>query len=166
MEGVLLPCHCYVDKAVIVKTTSNQLLFVDVDVQNKYNEYQHITRQEKMHGKLLTFEIARLTNNNSMIETFAFGYDAYRQVVEQLINSENSNWLLNLYVYILFDGDGSNPKHFKSNKINFVNMEHVSAYYVESFKRFERMAVEQHDKYDVLLFKICIFEKLPTCTIC
>ena len=165
MEGLLLPCHCHVAKAVVVKTISDQL-FANVDVKNKYEEYQHVTRREKMYGKLLTFEIAPLTNNNSIVETFAFGYDAYKQVVEQLINLGNSNWLLDLNVYVLFNSDESNPKQYTSTKINFENMELVSAYYVDSFKHFERMVMEQYDKYDVILLKMCIFEKLaPTCSL-
>ena len=75
----------FVDKYKSFTKTYKKYAEIDqIDIQSRYSSIQQITKYTT-GSAYLSFQIVCLDYNNSLVEMYTFGHDAYRQVIEQLI---------------------------------------------------------------------------------
>ena len=131
-----------------------------IEIASRYPGMQQITRavSEDNDNVSVSFQAVCMEFNTSLIELYTFGFDAYRQVAEQLMQIKNTPWRIQLETIVDVDERVPRTIPLTSPPVHFDNKSDIVPHYVETFKRWEKVIValvELH--YHVLYLKINVY---------
>ena len=169
IANLYLPCKCFVDKckSFTVKTygelekwpNNDEFDIQTIDIKSRYPDIQQIIR-ETSDEALVSFQVVCLEYNKSLVEIYTFGYDAYRQVVEQLMQIKNTQWKISLESVVDVEEYVSTPRTIPltSPKVHFDDMTNVTSHYIETFRTWEHLIVALVGlSYTVMYLKINVY---------
>ena len=130
-----------------------------IEIGIRYPGLQQITRtSSKDDNKLVSFQITCVEFNKSLVEVYTFGYDAYRQVIDQLMQiNPVGSWKIQLETKVEIEGT-TRTIPMSTPPVHLDSKSEIVPYYIETFRAWEHCIValvELH--YTVLYLKINVF---------
>ena len=168
-DNVVLPCQCLFDKckSFVTKTigelkkwpNDDEFRIYNINLSSRYPSMQEIRIEDAGdNGNSIYIQCECKDHNKTLVELYTFGFDAYKQVTQQLIDVKKP-WRIQLSSMVEVECVNSKRElPLRSPAVHFDNKSEITPHYVETFKKWEKEIVARvcYD-YRVLYFAMNVY---------